>query len=131
MFEWEKIPIFWIFLSRQHFDQHQLLALGTNMLAKEKTKEKCWPTFLKKLRNVDQQIRKNGINWHVGAACGASQDVSQHGIWIRMFFYDSNVKIVESRIVFYSKWMDIYTCWSDKRVFKANRTNTLTGLCRP
>ena len=42
----------------QHFDQHQLInmlvrfALGTNMFAKEKMKEKCWPKFLKKLRNV-------------------------------------------------------------------------------
>ena len=46
----------------QHFDQHQLtnmlvqFALGTIMLTKEKMKEKCCPTFLKKLRNVGQQI---------------------------------------------------------------------------
>ena len=32
-------------------------ALGTNMLAKEK----CWPTFLKNLRNFGQQICKNGL----------------------------------------------------------------------
>ena len=47
----------------QPLDQHQLtnmfvwFALDTNMLAKKEMKEKCWPTFLKKLRNVGQQIK--------------------------------------------------------------------------
>ena len=36
-------------------------ALGTNMLAKEKMKEKSWPTFLKKIKNVGQQICKTGL----------------------------------------------------------------------
>ena len=87
------------------------------------TRTTCWPTFLKKLRNIGQQICKNGLKWHVGAVCGASQHVGQHGI--RMFFYDSNVKIVEFWMFFYRKWINIYTCWSDKKVFKANRTNML------
>ena len=78
----------------QHFDQHRLtnmlasmlvrFALCTNMLEKEKIKEKCWPTFLKKLRNVGQQICKNRLKWHVCAVCGAYQHVGQHGISIRM-----------------------------------------------
>ena len=37
----------------------------------------------------------------------------------------TNVKIVEFRMLFYSQWMDIYTCWSYKKVVKANRTNML------
>ena len=79
----------------QHFDQHRLtnmlasmlvrFTLCTNMLEKEKIKEKCWPTFLKKLRNVGQQICKNGLNWDVCTVCGASQHVDQHGIFFLPF----------------------------------------------
>ena len=43
--------------------------------------------------------------------------------WNPNVFYDSNVEMVEFRFFFYSKWMDIYTCWSDKKVVKANRTS--------
>ena len=46
-----------------------------------------------------------------------------------VFFYDSNVKIVEFRMFFYSKWIDIYTCWSDKKVVKGNRTNIFGLIC--
>ena len=106
-------PIF-----RPTSDQH----VGLICFEHEKMKEKCWPTFLKKLKNVDQQICKNGLKWRVGAVCGASQ----HGIWIRMFFYDTNVEIAEFRQAnaknTTSRWMDMNE-W--KKVVKANRTNML------
>ena len=106
----------------------------------------CWPTF--RLTSPDQHVGpvcfghkhvegknkgkmlanisyfffcKNGLKWLVGAVCGASQHVGQHRIWIRMFFYDSNVEIVEFWMFFYKD----DTCWCDLL------TNVLSGLRQP
>ena len=58
---------FWPTFRPTSADQHVGPVCFEHEHVGEGKKEKCWPTFLKKLKNV-------------GAVCGASQPVGQHGI---------------------------------------------------
>ena len=80
----------------------------------------CWPTFR-------PTFCKNGLKWNVGTVCCcASQRVGQNGIWIWMFFWDSNVvnMLVRKKGCQKLSKQTEPTCWSDLL------DNMLSGLRR-